>query len=71
MNNVLYIPATANQKQQAVKVEKVGGLNKGNRAVKIQQKRDNLETIFLASASRENKKAERAQAQREARRAKR
>lgn len=67
--SIKYLPEA--NKKQACKVEKVGKLPKANKAVKIQQKRDNLEIVFLSVAGRERKKAERATAQRNSRRAKR
>jgi hypothetical protein len=47
------------------------GLVKGRRIVRASQLRDSLPCTFIAIAERENFKAERAQSQREARRAKR
>lgn len=67
----IHIPTTDKQKQSICKVTKIGKLHKANKAIKIQQKRDNLETVFLSVAGKERKKAERATAQRNSRRAKR
>ena len=67
MKDILYIPITARQKQSACKVEKVGKLHKANKAIKMQGKKDHIEGQFMRQAF----KANRADQQREVRRAKR
>lgn len=53
--------------QKNLKIDKIGKLHKANKAVKMQAMKDHIETQFLKQAF----KANRADKQREARRAKR
>lgn len=67
MKDILYIPATAQQLQKTCKVDKVGKLHKANKLIKMMGKRDAIEGAFMRQAF----KANRADAQRNSRRAKR
>ena len=67
MKNILHLPASNQQKNQACKVTKLGGLNKANKMVKMQGKKDAIEGAFMRQAFKSN----RADAQRNSRRAKR
>ena len=67
MNNekIIYLPEVG--KRQATKVEKIGKLHKAQKMVKMQAKKDHIEGQFLRQAFKSN----RADAQRNSRRAKR
>ena len=66
-NNMIYSTSQAQRKQDSERVTKIGKLNKANNCIRIQEKRDIMEDVFMRIAFKSN----RAESQRESRRAKR
>ena len=66
-NKMIYSTRQAQRQQDAERVTKIGGLNKANNCIRIQAKRDIMEDVFMRIAFKSN----RAESQRESRRAKR
>ena len=64
---MIYSTSQAQRQQDAERVTKIGGLNKANNCIRIQEQRDRMEDTFMRIAFKSN----RAESQRAERRAKR